>query len=140
MALAGAEVAADRSLAPDLVVGDVERALRERLDVVGELGEPRDRQRGADRDGRPVHGQRVEARSGERDDLRRRQPPVGELGHDDRPAPEHRDVASVSELRDRVLGRGRKQDLSGLRHGPSFGRWSAMPSLTAPLREESIIG
>ena len=36
---AGAEVAADRGLAPHLVVGDVERALGERLDVLGELRE-----------------------------------------------------------------------------------------------------
>ena len=48
-AVAGAEVAADRRLPADLEVGDVQRALRERRNVVGELGQPLDRHACTDR-------------------------------------------------------------------------------------------
>ena len=116
-ALAGAEIPADRRLPADLDVGDVQCALREGGNGVGELGEPADRHACADRHGRPVVVDRVEPGPAEHERPAGGEPSVRDLRDDDRAARDHRDPRPVAELGDRLVDRGGEQHLSGLRHG-----------------------
>ena len=92
-----AEVAADRPLAADLVVREIQRTGGERRHRAGEVGERADRKRGAERDGASRHGVGVEARTREHEHTIGVEASVADVRQDDSAARDDRDARSVPE-------------------------------------------
>ena len=106
---ADAEVAADRSLAANLVVGEVAGAGGEGGGVLLEREQRIDRGGGADRDGVAVDRDAVEPCVREQEHAARIEPTVRDVGDDDRAAADHRRRRAVAEELD-GLGRGRRDE------------------------------
>ena len=134
VALAGAEVPAERRLRADLEVGDVRRARSDgrRQSRRGRRPVSSRRSSRVIRPSRSPRGRRPSIRA-----CRRSQAAIRQFRDDDRPSADHDDVRAVAESLDRlVLGAGSK-DLRRLGQGHTCCSHSAPSSLGVQQRAES---